>query len=127
MIKQVITAHQKQTADFSLIFCTSIASFSRPSGSIFSSYLMLRILVNFLGHQLQHELPQTQSLLVYLSRYEQFQHGKTHHQVFMNSIHNLRNPDRLNRIFRYVLVSSLHVISEYLQVFCHLSSHFNLL
>ena len=30
---------------------------------------MLPILVTFLGHQLQHELPQTQGLLVYLTKF----------------------------------------------------------
>ena len=56
---------------------------------------MLRILVNFLDHQLQHELPQTQGLLVYLSYYEKSQDAKTDDQVFIKSINNPGNPGRL--------------------------------
>ena len=56
---------------------------------------MLRILVNFLDHQLQHELPQTQGLLVYLSYYEKSQDAKTDDQVFIKSINNQGNPGRL--------------------------------
>ena len=44
MTKPVITAHLKQTVDFHSFF-TSVAPFSSPSGLLFSSYLMLCILV----------------------------------------------------------------------------------
>ena len=56
---------------------------------------MLRILVNFLDHQLQHELPQTQGLLVYLSYYEKSQDAKTDDQVSIKSLNNSGNPGRL--------------------------------
>ena len=111
---------------FHYYFFTSITPFQAPLDHFFSSYLMFRILVTFLGHQLQHELPQTQGLWVYLSSYEKFQYAKTHDQVLLNSIHNLQNPGRLNRIFIYVLDRTLQVTSRQLQVFCHLSSNFNL-
>ena len=66
MMKPVITTYQKQTIDFSGIFSHQSSLFQTPLGRFFSSYLMLRILVTILSDQLQHELPQTQGLLVYL-------------------------------------------------------------
>ena len=79
MMKPVITAHQKQTVEFLLIFYINRQPlFQALLDRFFSSYLMLCILVNFLGHQLQNELPQTQGLLVYLSYYKKFQYAKTH-------------------------------------------------
>ena len=110
VIKPVIAAHQKQTVDFSFIFYINRPFFKPLWIEFFSSYLMLRILLNF--HQLQY--------------YEKCQYAKTHDQVFINSIHNAGNPGRLNRIFHYLLDWLLQVISRQLQVFLHLSSHFNL-
>ena len=40
--------------------------FHAPLDRFFSSYLMFSMLVNLLDHQRQHELPQTQDLLVCL-------------------------------------------------------------
>ena len=76
---------------------------------------MFCILVTFLGHQLQHELPETQGLLVYLSLDKTFQYAKTYDQVFINSIHNLGYPGRLNRIFLYVLDWLLQLMSSSFQ------------
>ena len=61
-IKPVIAAHQKQTVDFSFIFYINRPFFKPLWIEFFSSYLMLRILLNF--HQLQYQLPKTQGLLV---------------------------------------------------------------
>ena len=54
IMKLVMTDHQKQT-----VFLHQLPLFQAPLDRFFSSYLMLRILVIFLGYQLQHELPQT--------------------------------------------------------------------
>ena len=60
-----ITVHQKEIINFSFDLHQSLLF----QGLLdhFFSYLMLCILVTFLGHKLQHELPQTQGLLVYLN------------------------------------------------------------
>ena len=47
-------------------------------------------------------------------------------QGFINSIHNLGNPGRLNRIFLFVLDWSLQLSWRQFQFFGHLSSPFNL-
>ena len=59
MIKPVKMSHQKQTVDFSLIFLHQSPLFQAPLDRFFSSYLMLRIIVTFLAHQVQHEVTQT--------------------------------------------------------------------
>ena len=90
MMKPVITAHQKQTVEFLLIFYINRQPlFQALLDRFFSSYLMLCILVNFLGHQLQNELPQTQGLLVYLSYYKKFQYAKTHDKKFRQTKPNI--------------------------------------
>ena len=66
-MKPVITTHQEQTADFSSVILNQSPLFQAPLDQFFSSYLILGILATFLSHQLQHELPQTQGLSVYLS------------------------------------------------------------
>ena len=54
MMKPVITAHWKQTIDFSVIFLHQSPLFQVPLDRFFYSYLILRILATFLGYQLQH-------------------------------------------------------------------------
>ena len=113
MMKSVSTTHQKQTVDFLFIFLHQSLLFQAPLDRFFSSYSMLGILVNFLGHPRQCELPKTQGLLVYLSLYEKFQYDKIHEQVFINSIYNPGNPGSLNRIFLYLLNSYLKAASSF--------------
>ena len=116
MMKPVITAHQKQTVDFPFIFSHQSPLSQAPLDRFFSSYWMLLILVNFLGHQLQYEQPQTQGVLV---NTENFNTAKATivTKVLINFIHNPGNPGRLNRIFLYLLDGSLQVISMQLQFF----------
>ena len=54
MMKPATTAHQKQTVDLPFIFSHQSPFFQASLHRDFSSYLMLRILVTFLGYQLQH-------------------------------------------------------------------------